>query len=217
LKARLAEIAAWIDSHSVQERVLLLATCLIGFFVFGKFVLMDPLWDEHKGIETALHKFEGEVRTLRVKNESILAAGANAESKRQREQRDLERQIEVLDARIQDHTVSMIPPTEMARFLEELLSEGDGLRLVRLENLEPEPVLEDRAEADATNAGLFKHGFVIELHGRYLSTLRYLRALEELPWDFFWDAIEYEVLEYPVGKVTIRAFTLSSERGWVGV
>jgi MSHA biogenesis protein MshJ len=48
----------------------------------------------------------------------------------------------------------------------------------------------------------------LQLEGSYLATLRYLRALEDLPWKFFWEGVEYEVIEHPTARITLDLYTL---------
>jgi MSHA biogenesis protein MshJ len=48
----------------------------------------------------------------------------------------------------------------------------------------------------------------LHLEGSYLATLRYLRALEALPWEFFWDGLHFEVIEYPTARVRLDIHTL---------
>ena len=68
-----------------------------------------------------------------------------------------------------------------------------------------------------TNIGVFQHGMEMEFSGSYLETLSYLHKLENLPWNFYWDAVLFDVIDYPKSRVIIRVHTLSLEEGWLGV
>jgi MSHA biogenesis protein MshJ len=74
---------------------------------------------------------------------------------------------------------------------------------------------EDVAGGEFDNA--YKHGLVITLEGDYLSALAYMRELERLEWGFFWENVEYEVTEYPRGRIAITLYTLSLGKEWIGV
>jgi len=63
----------------------------------------------------------------------------------------------------------------------------------------------------------YKHGLTITLEGDYLSALAYMRELESLEWGFFWETVEYEVTEYPRGRVAITLYTMSLGKEWIGV
>ena len=89
---------------------------------------------------------------------------------------------------------------------------------MELRSIAAEPVTQAEGDDDAARvASVFRHGVEIRLRGGYLSTLRYLEALEALPWRFFWDSLEYEVTEYPIAEITFILHTLSSEESWIGV
>jgi len=44
-----------------------------------------------------------------------------------------------------------------------------------------------------------------------------MRELESLEWRFFWDNLEYEVIEYPRGLITFTLYTISLDKDWIGV
>jgi MSHA biogenesis protein MshJ len=220
LKRRLRWLETWLDARPVRERVLLAAGVVAVGMALWSLLLMDPLRRrseelERQGEELAkeIEELEEQGRTIRLAHETDPNLALRQRAKALREQ------IESLDRSIHAHTVGMVTPSEMARFLEEMLDERTDLRLVRLENLGAEPLLKE-PDPDAVGSarpGVFKHVFEVELEGRYLSALDYLEALEALPWSFFWEALAYRVEEHPSGRATIRAYTLSAEEDWIGV
>jgi len=220
VKRRLRAIVDWADSRAPRERVLLIVTALTVLYGGWNAVLVEPLREEQDAVTARIGDLEKKVRGLKAQEQRILEEhGADPDEALRQRARSLRSQIEALDARIHEHTVPLIPPREMARFLEEVLAEQTGLRLVRFSNLVPEPMLELPGSEEgepAAGAGVYKHGFVIEVRGGYLSMLRYLEALEQLPWSFFWESVEYEVQEHPEGIARIRAYTISTEEGWIG-
>ena len=64
---------------------------------------------------------------------------------------------------------------------------------------------------------MYRHGLQLELEGSYLATLAYLKALQALPWEFYWDEVRLQVDKYPTAKITIVVHTLSLTEGWIGV
>lgn len=125
-------------------------------------------------------------------------------------------------ARLADATADMISPRDMARFLEQLLMQERSLTMVRLQTLDAQPLSTNTAQAgDESPASqspvLYRHAFEIAFSGGYLATLRYLQALESLPWRFVWDGVDYEVIDYPQSIVRMRLHTLSLSEDWIGV
>ena len=47
--------------------------------------------------------------------------------------------------------------------------------------------------------------------------LAYLRALEALPWRFYWKTFDLSTTQYPTNRVRIELSTLSMDRAWLGV
>lgn len=52
--------------------------------------------------------------------------------------------------------------------------------------------------------------------GRYFDVLEYIKRLEQLK-GFNWQMLDYDVIDYPNARVTIRIRTLSLEEDWIGV
>ena len=63
---------------------------------------------------------------------------------------------------------------------------------------------------------MFRHRVRMELSGDYLAVLRYLGALEQLPWRFQWDSLAVETDAYPVTRVVMYLSTLSLGEFWIG-
>ena len=109
---------------------------------------------------------------------------------------------------------------ELGLLVEELLLQEPKLTLIRLQTLDAKPLLDADGmlqSADLMAAALHRHDFAIEFAGDYMATLRYLQALEALPWRFFWDSVSYEVEDYPRSLVRLRLHTLSLSEDWIGV
>jgi len=64
---------------------------------------------------------------------------------------------------------------------------------------------------------MYKHGLRIQLSGQYPDILRYLGALEALPWKVFWGEVQLQTEKYPVSRVTLVIYTLSLDEAWIGV
>ncbi|MFV2057309.1 MAG: hypothetical protein ACC707_12630, partial [Thiohalomonadales bacterium] len=74
---------------------------------------------------------------------------------------------------------------------------------------------ENRKNAEVPQ--VYKHGILLDMVGDYSSTLRYLKKLENLPWKFYWDAVRYEVTNYPKARIRILVNTISLDKEWVHV
>ena len=93
------------------------------------------------------------------------------------------------------------------------------MKLQRVQSLDAVPLspLKAKQGEEAEQLGIYRHGLQIEFKGSYLSTLEYLKALDALPWNFYWDVLELNVDKYPVSTIVITVHTLSFHEGWIGV
>jgi MSHA biogenesis protein MshJ len=78
---------------------------------------------------------------------------------------------------------------------------------------QPTPV----QEAKPQGSGVYKHGVVLHLRGDYFRVLALIKSLENLSWKFYWESLDYKVIDYPNAEIELRVFTLSSEEGLLGV
>lgn len=73
---------------------------------------------------------------------------------------------------------------------------------------------EDIAVADQE---VFRHSIRVTLRGKYVDIIRYLQAVETLPWRIFWDELSLEANDYPRALVTVEFHTLSTDEAWFKV
>ncbi len=221
LQEQMRAAQRWVDDQPERQRLLLLVAAFCILFILWDAVLMRSAKNRDEQGKADIEMLEKQVEALELEAGALvkrLAADPNVE--RRKRKAELERQIEKLDADLRTQTADLIPPSEMVSVLKELLGRDTTLTLVSLEALGAEPLIAVGVEEDARERGtvpIYKHGLVMELTGDYLSAMRYLQAIEALPWNFLWDSLEYEVLEYPLGRIVLKVLSLSTEEGWIGV
>lgn len=64
---------------------------------------------------------------------------------------------------------------------------------------------EDKMQAIALETIRYK----LVLRGNYFSIMQYLKKVEQLPWQLYWDKFNYSVSHYPIGIATIEFYTLN--------
>lgn len=212
----------WLDARSTRQRALLLGAALAVVLGLWNVVLMGPVTRARALAASDLPALASELPALSQRVTQLEATLKNDPDAAARERRTaLEGERVLLDGRLAELTDGLIPPAEMAGALRELLRREAGVSLVKLEALPAEPLFVE-PEADPPGGerprpAVFKHAVVIELHGSYLATLRYVQAIEGLRWRFFWDSLDYQVDEYPDAHVRLTLYSLSLREGWLGV
>ena len=126
-----------------------------------------------------------------------------------------------LGKRIEALQNDLIRPEQMVETLQAVLQSSAGLQLKSLTNLPVEAVSlggpEQTKPSEPPSVVLFRHGLVIEVSGTYLELLAYLKALEQLPWRLYWQALELDSAEYPQSHLKLQLHSYSLDGSWIGV
>lgn len=209
MKAWWQQLSARVDALSLRERaaVLLMVIAVLVFLWYQ--LLMLPL----QAVQTAKQdQIAAQQARLTKVNEALTGLLTSPTGAPAAERTRLESELSRLNDAIGARTGELIGPEEMTRVLEEVLAKNTRLRLVEVQSLPPEPLF-----ADVAGGNVYRHGVAITVEGRYLDTLDYLRALEALPWHFYWDSLELHTVDYPTNRITLVVYTLSMEEGLLGV
>jgi len=146
------------------------------------------------------------------------------------QKQELVRSLAAVDLELASASSDLIPPQRMLSVLRDVLDERPGLRLISMRNLPVESLasIAQQGSQDsglapqqpnmaATTTGPYIHSMEMIIDGSYLDVLRYLQAVEALPWHFYWQALELKTTEFPTNRVRIRLSTLSMDKEWLGV
>lgn len=219
------------NQRNQRERLIILVATLLVFYTLWNHWVYTPLTEKSDQLQSAIEEAQHQ------NNEKQMAIGRLIASKSGRTEKKLQRELTAVQQQL-DETVStldtlsstFISSSEMVRILKHLLREEKSLQLVKLENIptdELNAASSDKASKQATvvqdkrsrsnGPRIFKHAFVMELEGDYLSTLSYLQAIEKLPWRITLDSIAYTAQESGADTIQIHLHTLSLSEGWISV
>jgi len=220
MNARLAQWQEKFQALSLRERGLVVGMLGVALVI----AWMELLWSaQGAGIEqqrSELLSRNAQAQANRTQLDALRAAAGRDPDRQAKQQRTrLQQQLARLDASLKEKMQGLIAPAQMARVVEAVLTRQTDLRLQRIRNLPTRPLipLADNESREDADAGVYRHGLQIEFSGSYLGTLEYLKALQALPWDFYWDELQLEVQQYPRSHIVITVHTLSLREGWIGV
>lgn len=206
-----------IDALSLRERAMLLLGAFMIMFLAWDWLLMSGITARGQAVNAQIETTREGIMKL---NQAIAITaqnqGGDPNAALQRRLDAAEQRIATLDAELARRVGQVIPPAQMAGVLEEMLKRQGRLELVRLESLPPEALFQSAETAEGSGA-VYRHGLELEVEGRYLDVLAYLRELEALDWKFFWEAVELDSEDYPGNRVRIRIYSLNLDEGWLGV
>jgi MSHA biogenesis protein MshJ len=208
-----------INNLSLRERgILFLAVAMVLYLLWGS-LISSPLEKKQQAMLNQIKALRTEISTLDQQAVAIVGrqnVDPNAAERRQLEQ--LQNSLAEARRQMQQAISGLIEPQQMAKALETVLAQQKSLHFVRIENLGAEPLLKKQdGKASGDEAAIYKHTMRLEMEGSFAQTLLYLRALEELSWQFRWDEMELTMLDYPTARVVVKVHTLSMQRGWLGV
>ncbi|TDY04072.1 hypothetical protein [Thiohalophilus thiocyanatoxydans] len=216
----LQQWAKRFNALSQRERIILaIAAVVVVGILWLEFIYLAQA-GAGKAIRTRIEAADSEIIAL---NQQITAFSEEAEQDpdraNRRREKKLREQLARVDEQLEAQMGGLISPTQMAQALEAVLTQKTDLELIGVRNLPIQPLLElpSDAERQSAESGVYRHAMQIEFSGTYLSTLDYLKALQELDWDFYWDSLQLQTESYPVSKVTLTVHTLSLKEGWIGV
>lgn len=212
---RLTRLASTIDALNLRERAMLAVILVLAVWAAWQTLLMAPLTVERKSLATRIDTARSTVTTL---NQSIQVMAAQrsrdplAEQRLQLEQ--LQADAKALDAELASATSSLIDPQQMGAVLEAILAKQQAVTVVAITSLVPEPINPEQA---AGMPPIFRHGLQLDLEGDYLDLLRFLQALDALPWEFVWSGLQLTADGEQRPRLRLTLQTLSLKRGWLGV
>ena len=228
LRLKITAAIQRFDALDVRRRALLATLALVLLFTAWQSLLMDPLAARRQRavqqLEEARHQF-GRIGELgaRFESDPLLAAAER--------NRALRAQLATLDNQLQAGAHGYSSPQQVTGLLRDLLAAQHGLVLVSLANLPPRSLMAaggsgpgDARAAQATAAaaaadegGPYLHPVELVIEGSYGDILAYLRALEGLRWQIYWERFELQALDYPANRARIVVGALSLSREWISL
>lgn len=209
-----------LDTLAIHVRVLVTIAVLTLIFILWGSLFRSSIDQRVSLLKNEISKTEDEIVAMRVQLESARTSREqDPNAKNRAEKAKLAFELAKVNEELEQSTAGFIEPKMMTRIMEELFARSKDLELIGMENIVGSPLLGDEASVVTKNndMAVFRHGLVIEFKGNYLDTLRYLKAIENMPWKFYWGGLKYTVDEYPVARVTITLFTVSLNREWMGI
>lgn len=240
----LAQFAARIDALTVKERVLVVSSLLLAVSMAWQSLLIDPLAVRKQTLQAEVTSASEALQRIEAVSAGLMAdAQLDPDAATRQMIAAREQELAAMRERVEAKVGKVVPPAQMAKVLETVLGRIRDLEFVGLEGLGVEPLVQPEEAQQAPHAGThggtppvrdaratpplvaapaprrtaYRHGIRIRFAGSYIAAINYLRALEALPWGFFWDRVELETRDFPRVEGSIVVYTVSLDEGWIGV
>jgi MSHA biogenesis protein MshJ len=202
---------------SLRERLMVSAAALALLYGGWDMALLQPL---HAASAKLDSQMQAERQALAEQDLAVqqLLQQADAAGRQQRSSlAALHSETSALDERLRRATAGLIPAAQMADALEALLRAEPALQLHALQKLPTSIDKPDDEQGDGqAEKQVFRHAFSMQFAGDYLATLRYLRALDGMPWQVYCQRLRFDNDAEHGGMITLELYTLSLNEGWLG-
>ncbi len=211
-----------LEKSTLREKVLLVLMVLVVAYVAVDMLVVGPRLAQQKMLRERLAAGQSQQEQMLSQLQQMQQqAGVDPDLENRRLLSGLQMDLGELERQLRAQTLELVAPAEMPVILEDMLLRQKGLRLLRMENLPPQPLVAEQGEPgagqDAGRPNVYRHGLQLEFSGSYREVLAYLQALEGAGRQMFWGTLSVQVEAYPVSRATLTVYTLSLERDWIGV
>jgi MSHA biogenesis protein MshJ len=240
MNEKLKKLHTRFDALQQRERIMVAGLFLVLLIVAWQILLFDQS-------AVTVVKLNNQIKAQQQQNTSMKVEIAaykertinNPNIKLKNKQKQYLNQIQVLDNKLNIKMKGLISPKKMTAMLKDIFKSNTALTLLSLDKLKTQSMFNflDQGETENTepdlknisvtddvdnnksiaSAVVYRHPVKIVFTGSFLNAMNYLEAIEKMPWDLYWDAVQLDVEKYPRSKIVITVFTLSLKKGWVGV
>lgn len=217
MNANLSQLVVKIDGYSLRERVLLLLSAIALLVGVWQLAIELPQERQRTQLQEALERIHS-ARSAQAAQIAALSSALGPAAGGIFAERDaLQVRLAAMDDELAALSQGLVGADQLPRILQDVLVSTTRLSLVRVQTLPVKelPLAMDSASDGST--GVYKHSVTLRVSGSYFEVLGFLQTLEELPWRFYWDRLDYTREAYPRGIIDIRVYTLSAEEGLLGV
>lgn len=234
LKEQFKKWQELIDARVMRERALIFMCMLAAVFMLWSFLIQSPFDNKRHELESKIAAGETEQRNLQTQIAAVTQSLLNDPSRTKKAQiTQLESDIAGVDSKLQSVSQRLIKAEQLPLALQDVLSKAERVTLIEVSTM---PAMElqltqlsesgqqssqtssqGQLQSQPQNAGVYMHAAELKLAGNYTEILQLLKSLEQLPWRFYWQTLDYKVVQYPNAEILLRVYTLSSEEGLLGV
>lgn len=211
-------LSQWYDQRPQRERVVLLVCAVVILILLLNFLVLQPFAAQREVARNKITDLKASLVEFNAQETAIKARkGSDPDRENRLRLEALEGESSKLQQQLKVNIVNLVSPQDMPELLKDLLTQQKQLQLISLENLPPELLkLDQKAVEDVITPTLYRHRLRMEFSGDYLTMLKYLRQLEQLPRAMVWEKVEIETQKYPEATVRLQVYTLSLTEGWIG-
>lgn len=207
--AHYQKIVIRVDALQLRERVLLLIVSVVVLFFLADSMGFQPIYKKNQLLLHEVREREIQLDILRARSSQYFREPV---SERSNPLDELQRELRGFGKKLQTRLDGMLSPDNATSILEQVMTHKEGLTLNAVNTRQtPLSSLDEGTGRSVVIDELSRYELDLKLEGGYLETLHYLRALEALPWKFFWTGITFAITEYPKAQIDLEIYTLGQQ------
>ena len=203
----------WFQRLTQHQRIILLIVFLGVIYFIWSSIWGGVYAARDVELQTQKRSIQEKITTIKQTEQRLTAAARDPQIG------ELKKQLQAIDLQLKKANRNIISAHQMLIQLNGMFLHDSGITLRRVEDQGVIP-FKDSSTPDGNNKTalpLYQHNFIIEFSGNYFSTIHYLKQLQKLPWQLYFDSIDYQVTKYPEADVIIHVHTLSLDESLINV
>lgn len=221
-----------IDTRILRERALIFSSGIALLFIVWSFFIQAPFDEKTRNLKQKFNDLVAQRSATQQQIGELNNTLLNDPGRLKEDQvKQLQADIDAIDIKLKDASHGLVKAEQLPRILEDVLLKTSKLTLLDVATLPVHELQVETVTGDIyklndrltqkiqglRNLGVYEHVVQMRVAGSYSQITQFLVALEELPWRFYWQRLDYKVVEYPNAEIILRVYTLSSEEGLLGV
>lgn len=203
---------AKFEQADPKRRRVWFAVIIIMVLYVGIWVGARPAFEQITAEQNKQQQLHGQIRQIQNEINGVDARLAGDPQAAQRERlTQLQQRLQQLNTQL-NREANYVSAADNRALLKAVLNKATGVKVTSAQALPAELVYQD---AENQDSAIFRHRLQLTVQGRYFALADYLQALEQLDWSFYWQRLDYKVLEAPNAEAVIEIYTISLERDYV--
>lgn len=203
---------------SAREQLIITVTLFVVIIMLWKSIFYQELYNNQIILQSELRRINNNISEV---DKKIQLFKSDKDFDPDRENRRLlavyAEESKRLDATLKESSNQIIPVQDMADLMTDVLKGQAGLKFISLENMPAVREVSDAKNPSFYGIEFYRHTVVLKVEGTYSSLFAYLKILESMPWNIYWQGIDIKIIEYPNALITLELYTLGFGQGVLGV
>jgi len=185
----------WLDSRDNREKMLFFFTTLILIYIVWNSLVLLPLKHHQQAMREQIQELNTKTLTLSHQFDEIIHILHNP----------------LFTQSLKTAQLNSLSNEEADQAIQAILDQQQSyITFVSLKNDSVQALALPGLETSLEGSALFQHPLQLQFKGDYFNTLAYLDRLEKLPWELYWDSLEYRVDAYPEATITVKFYLLTN-------